>query len=196
MKAQARERRPGNVCLRRHRRAPQALPGGGSRRGREGAAEQEHGQRDRAAAAADRRSARRDAGGVRGRVRLGLAAPAARGLRVRPAPGAPAAVQGHRLGAAEERQGPARRSWRSCCGRTCCPRRGSPRRRCGSSARCCGTGPAWSGSAPSSGTGSTRWWPTSATTGPAATCPGRAGASWPGWTCPRCRGRSSPTAWR
>jgi len=28
---QARERRPGNVCLRRHRCAPQAVPGGGSR---------------------------------------------------------------------------------------------------------------------------------------------------------------------
>ena len=39
------------------------------------------------------------------RVRLGLAGPAARGLRLRGAPGAPAAVQGHRLGAAEERQG-------------------------------------------------------------------------------------------
>jgi hypothetical protein len=40
---------------------------------------------------------------IRGRVRLGLAGPAAGGLRVRPAPGAPAAVQGDRLGAAEER---------------------------------------------------------------------------------------------
>ena len=34
-----------------------------------------------------------------------------------------------------------RRSWRSCCGRTCCPRRGSRRRRCAISGRCCGTGP-------------------------------------------------------
>src|SRR5437899_11267357 len=42
-----------------------------------------------------------------------------------------------------------RRSWRSCCGRTFFRRRGSPRTRCGSSARCCGTGPAWSGCAPS-----------------------------------------------
>ena len=65
-----------------------------------------------------------------------------------------------------------------------------------SSAPCCGTGPGWSGWAPSSATGSTRWWPISATTGPAATCPGPAAAGWPGWTCPRCRGRSSPTAWR
>ena len=43
-------------------------------RGRQGAAEQDHGQRDRADAAADRRSACWHAGGVRGRVRLGLAA--------------------------------------------------------------------------------------------------------------------------
>jgi hypothetical protein len=50
------------------------------------------------------------------------------GLRVRPAPGAAAAVQGDRLGAAAEPQGRAPRLWRSCCGRTCCRRRGS--RRC------------------------------------------------------------------
>ncbi len=54
------------------------------------------------------------------------------------------------------------------------PEAGSPRRRCASSGRCCGTAPGWSGWAPSSGTGSTRWWPISATTGLAATCPGRA----------------------
>jgi hypothetical protein len=39
----------------------------------------------------------------------GWLAGAARGLRLRPAPGAPAAVQGDRLGAAEERQGQSRR---------------------------------------------------------------------------------------
>ena len=55
-------------------------------------------------------------------------------LRLRLAPGAPAAVQGDRLRAAEERQRPAPRSWRSCCARTCCPRRGSPRRTSVSSA--------------------------------------------------------------
>ena len=49
----------------------------------------------------------------------GVAAGVAGGLRVRPAPGAPAAMQGDRLGPFEERQGPARRSWRSCCARTC-----------------------------------------------------------------------------
>ncbi len=38
-----------------------------------------------------------------------------------------------------------RRSWRSCCARTCCRRRGSRRRRCASCGRCCGTGPSWSG---------------------------------------------------
>src|SRR6266700_375845 len=66
------------------------------------------------------------------------------------------------------------RPWPSCCGPTCCPRRGSPRRRCGSSARCCGTGPAWSASAPSSATGSTRSPPATAMTGPPATGPARA----------------------
>src|SRR5215813_13956521 len=45
----------------------------------------------------------------------GWLAGATGGLRLRAAPGAPAAVHGDRLGAAEERQGPARRSWRSCC---------------------------------------------------------------------------------
>ncbi len=49
------------------------------------------------------------------------------------------------------------RRWRSCCARTCSRRRGSRRRRSGSCARCCGTGPGWSGWAPSSATGSTRW---------------------------------------
>ena len=33
-------------------------------------------------------------------------------------------------------------------------------------------------------------------TGPAATCPGRAAAGWPGSSCPPRRGRSSPTAWQ
>jgi len=48
----------------------------------------------------------------------------------------------------EERQGPARRSWRSCCGRTCCPRRSSRPRMSGSSgSRSCGCCPA-SGSSP------------------------------------------------
>jgi hypothetical protein len=54
------------------------------------------------------------AGGVRGCLRLGLASRAAGGLRVRPAPGAPAAVQGDRLGQAEERQG---RRTAGCAGR-------------------------------------------------------------------------------
>ena len=65
-----------------------------------------------------------------------------------------------------------------------------------SCARCCGTGPAWSASAPRRATGSTRWPPITATTGPPATGPGRAAAGWPSWTCRRRRGRSSPTAWR
>jgi len=41
----------------------------------------------------------------RGGVRLGMAGRAAGGLRLRPASGAPAAVQGDRLGQAEQRQG-------------------------------------------------------------------------------------------
>ena len=59
----------------------------------------------------------------------------------------------------------------------------SPRRRCASSGRCCGTRRAGPAGHPSSVTGSTRWWPISATTGPAATCPG------PG---PRLAGRAGP----
>ena len=102
---QARERRPGNVCLRRHRCAPQALPGGGSHRGWPGAAEQERGQWDGAVSAADRGSALGDAGGVRGGIRLELAGRSAGRLRLRPTSGAPAAVQGDRFGAAEEQQG-------------------------------------------------------------------------------------------
>src|SRR5260221_2650527 len=58
-----------------------------------------------------------------GRVRLGVAAGAARGLRLRPASGAPAAVQGDRLGQVEERQGPAPRSWPTFLLPICCPRR-------------------------------------------------------------------------
>jgi hypothetical protein len=60
--------------------------------------------------------------------------------------------------------------------------------------RCCATGPAWCGWAPSCATGSTRWPLISATTAPAVTGLARAAAGWPSWTCRRCRGRSSPTA--
>jgi hypothetical protein len=42
----------------------------------------------------------------------------------------------------DERQGPAPRPWPSCCRRTCSRRRSSRLRRCASSARRCGTGPA------------------------------------------------------
>jgi hypothetical protein len=115
---------------------------------------------------------------IRGCLRLELAGRAAGGVRLRRAPGAPAAVQGDRLSQAEERQGPARRSWRSCRAPACCPRRGSPRRRSASSARCCGTGSAWSGSAPSCGTGSTQWPPATALTAVPGTGPVRAAAGW------------------
>ena len=57
-------------------------------------------------------------------------------------------------------------------------------------------GPAWSASAPSCATGSTRSPPTMAMTGRPVTGPGRAAAGWPSWTCPPHRGRSWPTAWR
>src|SRR5215813_4924557 len=53
----------------------------------------------------DRRLAAGSTGRVRGRVRHGVAGGAAGGLRVHSAPGAPVAVQGDRLSAAEERQG-------------------------------------------------------------------------------------------
>src|SRR6185437_2193094 len=53
----------------------------------------------------DRRPAVGHPRGFRGRVRLGMAGGTAGGLRLRAAPGPPAAVQGHRVGAAEERQG-------------------------------------------------------------------------------------------
>ena len=46
---------------------------------------------------------------------------------------------------------------------------GSLRWRSVSSARCCGTGPAWSGSAPACVTGSTRWLLITGMTGPPAT---------------------------
>ena len=85
------------------------------------------------------------------------------------------------------------RCWRSCFGRTCCPKPGSRRRKCASSGHCCGTGSAWSGSARSCATGSTRSPPTTAMTGRPATGPGRAAAGWPSWTCPQPPGRSSPT---
>jgi transposase len=108
-----------------------------------GARQPQRAQRGGADLEGDRRAAAGDAGGVRGRVRHGVASGAARGLRVRPAPGAPAAVQGDRFGAVEERQGPAPRFWRSCCARTCRRRRGSRRPRCASCGRCCGTGSSW-----------------------------------------------------
>src|ERR1700733_2518881 len=51
------------------------------------------------------------------------------------APGATAAVQGNRLGQAEERQG-RRRDFGAAAARTCCRKRGSRRPRCASCGRC------------------------------------------------------------
>src|SRR5438105_3025198 len=98
-------RRPGDVCLRRDRRASQALSGGGDQPGRAGPGESECAQRGGADLEGDRRLAAGDPGRVRGRLRHQLAGGAAGGLRVCAAPGAPIAVQGDRLGEAEERQG-------------------------------------------------------------------------------------------
>jgi len=86
----------------------------------------------------------------------------------------PLQLQGDRLGAAEERLGPAPRSWPSCCARTCCRRRGSHRRRSASCGRCCGTGRSWSGCGRCCATGSTRFWPITATAGRRAAGPARA----------------------
>jgi transposase len=108
----------------------------------------------------------------------GWLAGAAGGLRLQPAPGAPAAVQGDRLGQAEKRQGSARRSWRSCCTPTCCRRRGSRRRRCASCGRCCGTGRSWCGCARCCATGSTPSWPTTVTTARPAAAGGGPGRAW------------------
>src|SRR6266566_450732 len=67
-----------------------------------------------------------------------------------------------------------RRSWGSCCARTCCRRRGSPRPRSGSYGRCCATGSSWCGCGPCCATGSTRCWPTTVMTGRPAAGAGRA----------------------
>ncbi len=90
-----------------------------------------------------------------------------------------------------------RRSWRSCCARTCCLRRGfAPPQvrqfrallRHRASLVRLGTGLR------------NRIHAVAADHGYGPQCelpgPGRAAAGWPGWTCPRQRGRPSPTAWR
>jgi hypothetical protein len=84
-----------------------------------GAREPQCAQRDQHDPGRDRWFAGGYPGRVRGRVRRGMAGRAAGGLRFRPASGAPAAGRGHRLSQIEGRQGPARGSWRSCCGRFC-----------------------------------------------------------------------------
>jgi Transposase len=84
---------------------------------------------------------------------------------------------------------------------TCCQRRGSRRGRCASCGRCCATGSPWCGWALSCVTGSTRWPPTTATTGPTGSGPAptgqaRDGNGWPNCRCRRCPGGLSPTASR
>ena len=166
-----------------------SAPAGGHRRQGRGARQPQRAGRGGADLGGDRRAAARNAGGVRGRVRHRVASGAARGLRVRPAPGAPAAVQGDRFGAVDERQGPAPRSWPSCCARTCSRRRGSRRPRCASCGRCCGTGYSWCDCGRCCATGSTRSWPTTATAGRRAAGAGQAGPGSPAWTFPPSRRR-------
>ena len=98
-------RRPGHVCLRRDRRAPQALSGGGHRRRWRGARQPQCAQRGRGDPEGDRRPAAGHAGRAGGGVRHGVAGGDAGGLWVRPAPGPPVAGQGDRFGPAEKRQG-------------------------------------------------------------------------------------------
>jgi hypothetical protein len=102
-------------------------------------------------------------GGVRGRVRLGWLPGAAGGLRLRAAHGPPAAVQGDRLGAAEERQGRRRDPGAAAARGPAAGGAGSPRRRCAGCGPCCGTGRSWSGCGPCCATGSMRSWPTTGT---------------------------------
>src|SRR5258708_17527451 len=61
----------GHVCLRRNRRAPQALPGGGHRRQGRGARQPQRAERGGADPEGDRRAAAGGAGGGRGGGRHG-----------------------------------------------------------------------------------------------------------------------------
>jgi len=182
--------------LRRNRRAPQALPGGDHRRHGRGARQPQRAQRGGADLGGDRRAAAGDAGGFRGRVRHGVASGAARGLRVRPAPGAPAAVQGDRFGAVEERQDRRRDFGAAAARGPAAGGAGSRRPRCASCGRCCGTGSSWCGCGRCCGTGSTPCWPTTAMAGRPGAGAGRAGTGWPRCRCPPPPARWPGTAWR
>jgi hypothetical protein len=94
-----------HVCLRRNRRAPQALPGGGHRPVRGVLANRNVPDGVAPILTVIGGLPPGTPAAIRGRVRHRVAGRAAPGLRVRPAPGAPAAVQGDRLRAVEERQG-------------------------------------------------------------------------------------------
>jgi hypothetical protein len=71
-------------------------------------------------------------------------------------------------------------SWGSCCARTCCRRRESPRRLSASCGRCCATGSSWCGCGRCCATGSTPCWPTTVTTGRPGTGAARAGLTMDG----------------
>jgi len=96
----------------------------------------------------------------------------------------------------EERQGPAPRSWPSCCAPACCPKRGSPRLRCASCGRCCGTGSSWCDCGRFCATGSTRSWPAMVMTARRGAGAARAGTGSRRCSCPPSRGRSSRATWR
>jgi hypothetical protein len=89
-----------------------------------------------------------------------------------------------------------RRSWRSCCARTCSRRHESRRRRCAGCGRCSGTGSGWSGCGPCCATGSTPCWPTTAMTARPGSGAGPAGNGWPRCRYPTPLARWSRTAWR
>ena len=92
----------------------------------------------------DRQGRRGPGGGAGGDLRLVLGGRRAGRGRRAGASGASVGGQGFRVPAGEERRARRRAIWRICCGWAGCPRRGSPRRRCGSCGSWCGTGPSWS----------------------------------------------------
>ena len=132
-------------------------------------------------------------GGVRGRLRLGLAGRAVGRAGAGAAPGPSQPRQSDRLGPAAERQGR--------CGHPgqllradLLPRPGSHPSRSGICGPCCVTGPAWSGCRPCARTGSMRCWPTAALGTTPACGLVLGGPGWPTLPCRQPHGRSSRTA--
>jgi hypothetical protein len=126
----------------------------------------------------------------------GWLAGAAGGLRVRPAPGAPAAVQGDCLGAAEERQDGCGDLGAAAARRSAAAAVDRPRQGCASCGRCCGTGSFWCGFGRCCATGSTRCWLTMVMTGRPAAGAARAAPGSLRCRCHRCPARWSAMTWR